>query len=373
MTAIGFADASVGLLGSDGGAIFRTSDTGRSWITVRVGDQSGPITCVGFADSLNGWAIADAIDNVLHSTDGGLTWQVALLENSSRFRWLHFTSPADGWLMNCFAMWRTRDSGVTWDSVSAFPASSCPFAAFFLDSLHGWYGTDIPASSIASTSDGGVTWNSHPLAETEVAVRGLWFADTLRGWMSSVTYREVEGSVTPQIQYTTDGGITWSVQYTDTLIPLEGIAFLDGTHGCVAASGGILQTGDGGQTWRRTANVGDICMSAVTPAGTSGFAAAGEGGLVLYSSTTSSSWRQASNGLAVPWAAVAARDPNHAWAAGGAPLFERATEGRTGSTFRSLRNVAPWTWCVWTACPFGLHFPEPISSGVTCITPWTEA
>ncbi|MBI4722286.1 MAG: hypothetical protein HY769_04700 [Candidatus Stahlbacteria bacterium] len=103
-----FVDAMHGWVaaGSDSGRglILRTTDGGKNWEKVHT--DSANIMCVGFFDSLEGWAGGQGPTNyyqmsswaysvLFHTTDGGQTWNKSKDMNSDEFRastslWYHF-------------------------------------------------------------------------------------------------------------------------------------------------------------------------------------------------------------------------------------------------------------------------------------------
>lgn len=72
---IQFADAMHGWIAADSGIVYKTVTGGLTW-RKRTTPATTPITDIDFTDSLIGWAIS--YDSVLHTTDGGDTWQTKL-------------------------------------------------------------------------------------------------------------------------------------------------------------------------------------------------------------------------------------------------------------------------------------------------------
>ncbi len=82
-----------------------------------------------FLDELNGWAVGEASsENVLHTTDGGNTWEYVPTGNFQN-----------------------------------------KFSVFFLDENHGWIG--CANGTVIRTTDGGVTWNTSNAGWNTVGVR----------------------------------------------------------------------------------------------------------------------------------------------------------------------------------------------------------
>jgi photosystem II stability/assembly factor-like uncharacterized protein len=122
----------------------------------------------------------------------------------------------------------------------------------FVDSLRGWVAGD--SGLIFYTSDGGVSWVQQESNTTNQIVR-LFFLDDNRGWGLTWVFESAGSNpfFGTEILKTTDGGANWSVeQYEEEFIFLRGIFFLDTLKGF---AGGVpaqfLQTTDGGINWER--------------------------------------------------------------------------------------------------------------------------
>jgi photosystem II stability/assembly factor-like uncharacterized protein len=117
----------------------------------------------------------------------------------------------------------------------------------FADSLRGWVAGD--SGLIFYTSDGGISWDQQESNTTHQIMR-IFFLDDKNGWGLTWVYDPFFGT---EILKTTDGGANWSVeQYKEEFVFLRGIYFLDTLKGF---AGGMpaqfLQTTDGGINWER--------------------------------------------------------------------------------------------------------------------------
>ena len=120
----------------------------------------------------------------------------------------------------------------------------------FADSLRGWVGGD--SGSIFYTSDGGLNWIQQQ-SNTTNKIMKLFFLDDNRAW--ALAWADGGASANSfygtEILKTTDGGENWSVeQYREENVFLRGIYFLDTLKGF---AGGVpaqfLETTNGGLTW----------------------------------------------------------------------------------------------------------------------------
>jgi photosystem II stability/assembly factor-like uncharacterized protein len=113
------------------------------------------------------------------------------------------------------------------------------FDVFFLGQDSGWIsGT---GGTIMSTTNGGVTWTMQASQSTRKLL-SVHFADPLTGW--AVGDRGT-------ILKSTDGGVLWNPQASGTTRILNHVYFVDDQKGWAVGLGGIvLITTDGGDTWQ---------------------------------------------------------------------------------------------------------------------------
>jgi len=200
---------------------------------------------------------------VLRSTDAGKTWQEVVPRPTD---WTLTDVEFEGeygWAVGQGgAILHSRDSGKTW-SLQSSDTDVHLMSVSFIDKLHGWVSGDL--STVASTDNGGETWNVQRIDVSQVGLNpdmalaipdliyyDVFFLDEQNGWLVGEY---------GNIRHTTDGGKTWDSQHQsllDLLIfrdvmslpPLARIRFWDSQRGLiVGASGDILGTEDGGQTW----------------------------------------------------------------------------------------------------------------------------
>ena len=165
------------------GAIYRTTDGGKSWRKLNgLTDQS--IYDISFADEKNGWAVGRR-GFVIHTTDGGDTWE---LQSISRKPPQHLfavkaISPTTAWAVGDWGgRYYTNDGGKTWqdrsflltrehpsfkylsdDELEAFERGEKLYDdiflndVFFIDDQHGWMAGEY--GHTYWTVDGGETWN----------------------------------------------------------------------------------------------------------------------------------------------------------------------------------------------------------------------
>ncbi|MCB2205836.1 hypothetical protein KQI65_13915 [bacterium] len=195
------------------------------------------LTCIRFVDNSAGYLAAHD-GRMLHTTDTGVTWEPM---HTSQFNIPHavsFTSRDEGWLAGD-GIFHTTDGGLHWERQNA-EQDSLLYNMFFLDNTHGWIIGD--SGRVQRTTDGGASWQYQhlPAGKRQGLVR-VFFSDTLHGWIvrsDGVLFRSE------------DGGSTWHSQNLPVSFFTTGLHFADRLHGCIAGTGHILTTTDGGNIWR---------------------------------------------------------------------------------------------------------------------------
>jgi photosystem II stability/assembly factor-like uncharacterized protein len=145
---------SIGFAGSENGAIYRTSDRGKTWdpATVNKPFSGGCALDFAFKDSLRGWC--GGTHGILETTDGGRNWftrtiypEVHSCYFNKHTKLLLVTHPRTNGKMS-------TDDGNTW--VDILPKEMLGFA--FSDGLHGISTTYFGLHYF--TDDGGYTWQA---------------------------------------------------------------------------------------------------------------------------------------------------------------------------------------------------------------------
>ena len=132
-----------------------------------------------------------------------------------------------------------------WERIAS-PTDNFLRTLHFADSLRGWVAGD--SGSIFYTSDGGINWVQQQ-SNTNNKIMRIFFLNDDRAW--ALAWAEIGDNLFSgtEILKTTDGGENWSVQqYGEEDVFLRGIYFLDTLNGF---AGGVpfLQTTDGGMNW----------------------------------------------------------------------------------------------------------------------------
>lgn len=266
-----------------GQAAFSTTDGGVHWknVTPR-GISLGQSSIADFL-SASSASIATprpdgASTQVLHTTDGGQTWQQAAIPMPFP-RQLSFIDPQHGWLLAAVrpaggaaepvAVFRTADGGKTWAKVSAAlfadttPPGRLPYGGQksgirFLDSSTGWVTGSVPLANLAwlyVTHDGGSTWQQQVLpmpsglASARLSVLPPTFFSATEGILPVLFSNVTTGSAIATALYTThDGGRTWqNTAPVSAALPI--LSFAEMQHGWATDGTTLYRTSDGGNHW----------------------------------------------------------------------------------------------------------------------------
>lgn len=211
-----------------------TKNGGYDWLK-----KSSEFYDIGFFDEYNGWLInGHPNKDILHTTDGGITWNFVETPNSSEVWFLHFPTNNTGYI-HCKnnELMKTTDAGNNWTIIN-LPDSITGFAHFinqdtgFMCSYYGYF---------SKTYDGGESWSSVKVNDS-INLRTVFFLDENEGWMIG-NY----GFYT----HTTDGGETWESGFLDVYYPTD-ICFTNNLNGFITTYQGYLyKTDDGGESWQK--------------------------------------------------------------------------------------------------------------------------
>jgi photosystem II stability/assembly factor-like uncharacterized protein len=165
---IEFVNEQVGYAVGRQGEIRATVNGGETWVRkiTPYSDPSGPMDTVAlvnldFISENEGWVVGNKFDVILHTTDGGDTWDVQRYETGGGYIGdLHF-----------------------WDEMAGLTV-----------------GAAFEVAKVLRTDDGGTTW-AEMFIDADYELTGLSFADEQHGW--AVGYGA-------NIVYTADGGSSWT-------------------------------------------------------------------------------------------------------------------------------------------------------------------
>ena len=255
-----------------GGQIWQTKNGGQTWIRKYTG-ASAFFRCIGFADSLNGWAgnlgptaTTDTIP-LYQTHDGGASWTPVTLPSPQPLGICGISIASDsviyayGRYYGPPVLAKTTDKGHTW---TTYDMSS--YASVGLIEGHFWSkdtgfitGQDGANAVILHTVNGGVTWQTvyHASRNDSDHVWKLSFPSKDTG------YGALECLSTQTRRFfikTTDGGQTWTEKPFPAYYDEEGIGFITNNTGWIGGDqyAPTYKTTDGGNTWLPDYGFGSI-------------------------------------------------------------------------------------------------------------------
>lgn len=214
------------------GRLFRSLDGGKTWT-----DQSQPnvqymegISCLsgGFCVAV---ATGSAWFEALYTTDGGVNWTAVRLNSPYGFMSVSCVTTTDCWIAggqvgpNCYSgcathavVAVTHDGGHTWTIQSKFPSLQSwtvlpSISCFDIDhcvavGLYQYPG-DPPTPIVVSTVDGGMIWQVDRAPQGPTELTGVSCFS-----MTSCLAVAPTSSKAGTVIATTDGGGTWSTEFT---------------------------------------------------------------------------------------------------------------------------------------------------------------
>jgi photosystem II stability/assembly factor-like uncharacterized protein len=193
---------------------------------------------------------------------------------------LYFLDSKTGWVLANGKLYATVDAGASWTRVNRNILADCERAVFANQKV-GWilrdrWTTPSRSNSVLATQDGGHTWQQILRVPSPIFSLDLLGKDL--GYVSSRWQ---------PLHKTVDGGKAWTE--LDGIEGLNYVYFLDEKRGW-GYGGAIWQTGDGGQTWKKTVDydqVTDLWNASFVDA-TTGWIA---GGAELWRTTDGETWR----------------------------------------------------------------------------------
>jgi len=329
-----FVDANSGWIAGDGGNILHTADGGNTWQKQNIGSEDN-MTSVHFLDVQTGWAAGNSpnpmasIGSVYSTTDGGTTWKsqtvAEVAENTLSLNDIYFADSSNGWAVGgrygsemtgagMGIVILTQDGGSTWKAVRA--ESSMPLSSVnFADGKTGWV---FGAAAALKSEDGGNTWASMippppPPAEGQEAPRRRRPSGLMGGILVDAKFWGINTG--GRIVNLSEDGARF-VPVETPLGNLTDISFISAGTGCaVGQYGAILMTEDGGASWSVRARINaDVLKSVAAPSETNSWAVGS--GVVCKSADGGQTWEPVDVGVKGDFRCVEFVDANTGWILG---------------------------------------------------------
>jgi photosystem II stability/assembly factor-like uncharacterized protein len=252
LNAIYFSDQEIGWVAGDSGTILRTTDGGITWQPQQTSTKAD-LFVIKFLDDKTGWA-AGSNGTLLRTTDGGASWSKGATSQQINIVDLTFIDAQEGYLVGYAGIGprgyvlHTSDGGVTWEDTDFW--GSVPEAIYAAKGettwiAGGWTGGNI-WKDIGHDSKTGVVKDlrAHSVCISS-HFRYILFSDAQRGWAVGDCGLAIS---------TQDGGEHWQsieihentywkmLRFTsEQNAVLAGYSYTDGIQ--------VAHSSDGGETW----------------------------------------------------------------------------------------------------------------------------
>lgn len=220
----------------ENGIIIKSTNSGFSWNNLSSG-VNVRLNSIIFLNSLTGFS-AGFEGVILKTINGGDSWTILSSGTDIQLNSVFFTSPYKGWSAGYGGIFNTSDGGSSWQP-QFIDGSLVLNSIYFTDSLHGWsayYDNNTFGPENVRTTSGGLEWINYSMNNSYSI--SVFFTDNIKGWSSGYY---------GMINFSTDGGVTWTNQSSGTSEHLNSVYFSNAYTGwCVGNSGIILKTTSAG-------------------------------------------------------------------------------------------------------------------------------
>ena len=240
LNSICFTENQIGLAVGTGGAIFYT-DNHRNWGEISKG-YLGSLYDIHFLDEDNGFVIGGKSPNnscILTTKNSGISWEKLEL-NSSPPMCFSFVNQNLGWIAcKKGEIFKTINGGKNWTGYSHID-NDIPVDISFINENQGWI---LGEKSVFYTKDGGKNWNHISNIDLNYDLPKIHFFDDSHGWYGGIFE-------------TVDGGNTWKkIELPGNISRVTNYYFRNRKNGWIVAEGyeneGLIYfTEDTGKTWK---------------------------------------------------------------------------------------------------------------------------
>ena len=283
LNSVQFINSSTGIAVGLNGAFIKTTNAGANWQLIHAGlDNSFNSVC--FLNENTGFSTYSMIKK---TTDGGLSWFVSKPNTSISYSIKFFninTGIAGGSAFNSDSIYRTTNSGSTWESihthgfynirdihiVNSHTGFLCSgessinykvrkttnsgfswfrtglytdarlYTIFFIDSLTGFTGGN--KKYLYKTTDGGNKWKRILFDDIET-INTISFINQNTGFFAC------HNDTISKIYKTTNEGLNWVEVYRDSISILKNSYSINSVFYCVGSKGRIVKTTNFGNDW----------------------------------------------------------------------------------------------------------------------------
>ena len=265
------------------------------------------------------------------------TWITQQSGTTSPLNAIYFTDTNTGYIVGYYGtILKTVNGGTTWTAQT----SGTPYiltSVFFTDSnigyAVGWYGT------ILKTINGGITWTALT-SGVSFALYSVHFTDANTGYV-------VIGDSGGGILKTVDGGSTWTIQDSGATVPLYSI-FFTGNTVCAVGFEIMLESNNGDWAVQNNYIYTNSNLNSVYFTDTNTGYSVGSGGTILNTIDGGKTWRAQTSGTTNDLYSVYFSDVNTGYAVGGSLIWSDSGidivgKPYIGTILKTTNGGATWT------------------------------
>ena len=139
---------------------------------------------VHFINSTHGWVIGQNKTGlgggiILHTKDGGDSWQLQLYDNSQSFRSMDIIDNRTIWVTGTGGLVYSDDYGLTWNESIVIDIQASLGAVKFINKTHGWTST---MNDLYKTTNSGLNWQNITSWIFDDSLRMIHFVSPLEAW-----------------------------------------------------------------------------------------------------------------------------------------------------------------------------------------------
>lgn len=324
-----FSGTTHGWAAGENGTLLRTTNGGSTWSPCFAGNFEN-LSELDFADSLKG--ILCSGPDILVTTDGGRSWDLTYRfpgYSIDALKMLNQDTAFVGISNGIGKLYGTTDGGQTWNEL----LGNLPDAILDIDMRPAGNGVLVGTGGMAmKTANYGQSWTGLPLGT---------FDDLFD--VSMPTNQNIFIASSVEIHFSGNGGTSFTSEPNpgsalgSDLLSIDFGSANNGVAGC--RNGYVFHTTNGGTTWTQNFTESWVDVNSVDAASATTFFVAGTGGALYKSSNSGSSWNNLGNRVAdLPLYAVDAVNSTVVYACGAGGTILKSTNG--GNSWTSQNSNA---------------------------------